>query len=252
MRMNPKLKKRKRIILGLIPVYIIVLILISTLIYLSISSKPMAEAYTAMESDSSITVVNDGNWISFTPTENVSTTGFIFYPGGKVGHESYAIIARNIALEGYPVFIIKMPFDLAIFSPTKGGKVIDLHPEITKWVIGGHSLGGAMSARFVYESPELFDGLILLASYPAESNNLTSYSQSVLSIYGSLDGVVSVSIPDTLDLLPANTTLLEIVGGNHAYYGSYGEQRGDNPATITRADQQNQTVIAVINFLNGL
>lgn len=252
MFMNPKIKKRTRVILGLIPVYIIILLLIGSLIFLSRSYKPMAEAYVALESNEDVTIVNGKDWITFIPTENVSTIGFIFYPGGNVEPESYAIIARNIALNNYTVIIIKMPFDLAIFSPKKGSKVMDIYPEITSWVIGGHSLGGAMSARFIYDEPELFSGLILLASYPADSNNISSYNVPVLSIYGTLDGVISTPIPDTLGLLPENTTLLEIIGGNHAYFGSYGEQKGDNIAAITRADQQNQTVIAILDFLLGM
>lgn len=247
--MTPKLKKRRRILLGLIPVYVIIILLVGSLIFLSQSYKPMTEAYTALNSNEDVTITNGKDWITFIPTENASTTGFIFYPGGNVEPESYAIIARNIALNNYTVIIIKMPFDLAIFSPKKGEKVMALYPKITSWIIGGHSLGGAMSSRFVYDEPELFSGLILLASYPADSNNLSNYNLPVLSIYGSLDGIISTPIPDTLSLLPVNTTLFEIVGGNHAYFGSYGEQKGDNTATITRADQQNQTVIAILDFL---
>jgi len=248
--MAPKSKKRRRILLGLIPVYIIIILLVGSLIFLSQSYKPMSEAYTALESNENITITNGKDWITFTPTANASTTGFIFYPGGNVEPESYAIIARNIALNNYTVIIIKMPFDLAVFSPKKGEKAMELYPEITSWIIGGHSLGGAMSSLFVYDEPDLFSGLILLASYPADSNNLSNYNLPVLSIYGSLDGIISVPILDTLSLLPVNTTLFEIVGGNHAYFGSYGEQKGDNAATISRADQQNQTVIAIIDFLS--
>ncbi|NHJ46956.1 MAG: alpha/beta hydrolase [Asgard group archaeon] len=247
--MNSKLKKRTKIALGLIPVYVIVLVLIGSLIYLSISYKPMTEALDAMESTSEITVVDGKKWISFTPTENASTTGFIFYPGGNVEPESYSIIARNIALKGFPVFLVKMPFDLAIFAPNRGGEIIEAHSEITDWIIGGHSLGGAMSVRSVYDSSDLFSGLVLLAAYPDDSNNISSYDIPVITIYGTEDGILSKPISDTLDLLPANTTVLEIVGGNHAYFGSYGDQKGDNVATITRADQQNQTVITITNFL---
>ena len=166
--------------------------------------------------------------------------------------ESYSIIARNIALEGFPVFVVKMPFDLAIFAPHRGAEVIDAHPEIVDWVIGGHSLGGAMSARYVFESQDTFSGLVLLAAYPDDANNISSIDIPVITIYGSEDGVLSKPIIDTLDLLPVNTTVLEIVGGNHANFGSYGDQKGDNPATITRADQQNQTVIAITIFLLGI
>ena len=45
--------------------------------------------------------------------------------------------------------------------------------------------------------------------------------------------------------LPEDTTVLEIVGGNHAYYGNYGEQDGDGEATITREEQQAEAVEAL-------
>ncbi len=38
-------------------------------------------------------------------------------------------------------------------------------------------------------------------------------------------------------------------GGNHAQFGNYGPQKGDSPATITAAEQQEQTVEAVSAFL---
>jgi hypothetical protein len=43
-----------------------------------------------------------------------------------------------------------------------------------------------------------------------------------------------------------------IEGGNHAQFGDYGPQPGDNQATISRADQQAQTVEAVVKFLEFL
>ena len=33
-----------------------------------------------------------------------------------------------------------------------------------------------------------------------------------------------------------------IPGGNHAYFGKYGEQKGDGEATISREDQTKETV----------
>ncbi|MBN2882364.1 MAG: hypothetical protein JXN10_02475, partial [Clostridia bacterium] len=42
---------------------------------------------------------------------------------------------------------------------------------------------------------------------------------------------------------------LEITGGNHAYFGNYGEQKGDGTASISREEQQNITAKAVIDFM---
>ena len=50
-------------------------------------------------------------------------------------------------------------------------------------------------------------------------------------------------------LLPATATFAPIEGGNHAQFGSYGDQPGDNPATISREEQQAQTVAATAALL---
>ncbi|HKK64779.1 MAG TPA: alpha/beta hydrolase [Clostridia bacterium] len=41
--------------------------------------------------------------------------GLIFYPGGKVANEAYLPFLVMIAEAGYPVFLAKMPLDLAVF-----------------------------------------------------------------------------------------------------------------------------------------
>jgi len=43
-----------------------------------------------------------------------------------------------------------------------------------------------------------------------------------------------------------------IVGGNHAQFGWYGPQPGDNPAEISREAQQQQVVESTIEMLKSL
>ena len=50
-----------------------------------------------------------------------------------------------------------MPVDLAVFAPERA-------PEIQRWAIGGHSLGGAMAARYVHRNPESVGGLVVWAA----------------------------------------------------------------------------------------
>jgi len=217
------MSKKRKILLGiLIPTTLILIIMTGGLIFLSQSYDPMQEALNALESSTDITITKVNHLIVFDPANRTSDVGLFFYPGGNVEPESYSKIARGIALNGSLVVIVKMPFDLAIFSPKRGSKVMEEFPGIDSWVIGGHSLGGTMAANHVYSDPEVFTGLVLLASYPQESKSLSSFNIPVLTIYASLDGVVSKNIPDTISFLPAtNTTLFEIVGGNHANFGSY-------------------------------
>jgi hypothetical protein len=234
------MSKKRKILLGtLIPTSILLIVVIGGFIFISQSYAPMQEALDALETTPDVIITDNKQWIVFDPINITSTNGFIFYPGGNVEPESYSLVV-----------IVKMPFDLAVFAPKRGLKVIDAFPEIHSWVIGGHSLGGSMASNLIYSEPDRFVGLVLLASYPQGSKPLTSNNLSVLTIYGSLDGIVSKNIPETISLLPpASTTILEIVGGNHANFGSYGDQKGDNPATITRIEQQYVTINAISQFL---
>ncbi len=212
----------------------------------------LPEAINAMQSDESVIVTN-GDYLVFAPVDKNPTVGFIFYPGAKVLPESYAPAMRAIAQEGYLVVIVPMPLNFAIFNISAADEVIAQFPDIQTWAIGGHSLGGAMSARYAHDNPDKISGLILWASYPEASKSLADRDIVVASIYGSLDGLAT---PDTVlgarPYLPTDTTFVEIVGGNHANFGWYGDQPGDNPATISRETQTAQAVDATLAVLDQL
>lgn len=211
--------------------------------------RPMDEAFIALESDSAVEV-SVGDWLVFEPIASNKNAGLIIYPGGRLDFRSYAPTAHRIAESGYFVVIVKMPFNLAVFGVNKASDVIDSFPQISFWVVGGHSLGGSMAAQFSYENPSKVKGLILWASYPASETDLSNNDFFVSTIYGSNDGLIGFDqINNSLKLLPASTTQVEIVGGNHAQFGWYGEQEGDNPATITREQQQKQIVNSTIQLL---
>ena len=167
-------------------------------------------------------------------------TGFIFYPGGKVEYSAYVPLMEKIASNGAVCFIVKMPCNLAILGISRADKILDEHPEISSWYIGGHSLGGAAAAMYLEDNAEKFEGLLLLGAY--SSTNLSDTGLSVLSIYGSNDGVLNREKYESDKVnLPDDFTELVIDGGCHAYFGSYGEQSGDGEAEITAEEQQDIT-----------
>ena len=55
-----------------------------------------------------------------------------------------------------------------------------------------------------------------------------------------------------MKILPSDTIRVEIAGGNHAQFGWYGNQPGDNEATIRREIQQEQIVNATIQLLEKM
>jgi len=213
---------------------------------------PMGEAAAALVSDARITV-QTGHWLVFQPLGMQPDTGLIFYPGGRVDARAYAPAARAIAQQGYLVVIVPMPLNLAVFNPGAAAKVIAAYPEIRYWAVGGHSLGGSMAANFVKNHPAAVKGLVLWASYPASSDNLSTSDLRVVSISGSRDGLATgEKIAASRALLPLDTTWVAIAGGNHAQFGWYGDQPGDNPAAISRQEQQNQIITATTALLKSL
>ena len=139
---------------------------------------------------------------------------------------------------------------LAVFGVNTANDIINSFPQISTWAIGGHSLGGTMAAQFAYENPSKIRGLVLWAAYPTSGNDLSKNNLLVTTIHGSNDGLVTSSqIQDSLKLLPPTAIRVEIAGGNHAQFGWYGDQPGDNEAEITRELQQSQILNATLALL---
>lgn len=242
---NKTLKKLGFIVLGLIIVALIFIVAFFTTSY-----EPSTQAMANLE-DSTLVDVTENNFISFTPENTTATTGLIIYPGAKVEPEAYAPLANKIAQAGYEVIITPMPLNFAIFDSNAADEVISKFPNIKNWVISGHSLGGVMAAKYASENSNI-KGVIFYASYP-QGDELKDSNIEVTSIYGSLDGVADLEkIIGSKDLLPTSTTFVEITGGNHAQFGSYGEQSGDNPAEISADEQIEKAANASIELLDKI
>jgi predicted alpha/beta-hydrolase family hydrolase len=212
----------------------------------------MPEAQSALISDAHVTVSTD-RWLAFWPTDVSPSTGLIIYPGGHVEAHAYAPAARLIATQGFLVVIVPMPLSLAVLDAGAAADVIAAYPQIQHWAVGGHSLGGAMAANFAKSHPGAVDGLVLWASYPASSDNLSASALRVVSISASLDGLATrPKIDASRALLPADTSWVVIQGGNHAQFSWYGDQPGDNAAAISRQDQQVQIVQATVALLESI
>ena len=235
-----------RIVLG-----IFILLLIGTGAFIWWGSNPleaMPEALDALESDDRVLIIPK-TWITFWPLESSPEIGIILYPGGHVDPIAYAPLAKEIASSGNFVVIPRMPLNLAIFDINVADEIIEASPDIKTWIIGGHSLGGAMAAEYVSANPSAVDGLFLWASYSAESTNLSGFSDlKVFSIYGTKDGKVE-EIRLSRDRLPPNTMWIEMDGANHAQFGWYGEQPGDGEATISRKEQQAIILENTLSFI---
>lgn len=172
----------------------------------------------------------------------------IFYPGAKVEYTAYLPLFYDLAEQGVDCFLVKMPFNLAFLGINKADDIMSAY-DYEHWYLSGHSLGGAMAASYASGHLDALDGLILLAAYPTK--DLKAKDFGVLSVYGSEDGVVNRDkLAEGRQWMPDDFTELCIEGGNHAWFGDYGEQKGDGKATISRKEQQDQTVTAILKLMN--
>ncbi len=227
------------------------LLVLAFVIWGSTPARPMPEVFERVPG------LNDlgagERWLTFVPDGGAPTVGLILYPGGRVDFRAYAPTAQAIADQGYFVALVRMPLSLAVFDPDAAAEVIAAHPEIERWAVGGHSLGGAMAANFAAAHPGSVQGLVLWAAYPASSDDLSQSGLRVVSISASLDGLATPEkIAASRPLLPPDTVWVVIEGGNHAQFGWYGDQNGDNPAAISREEQQARIIAATAALLASL
>ena len=239
------MKKAKKILI--VFAIVIVLLIGISIIYLSTGtydSKELAKAY--MISDKSVTVIIDKG-IEFIPSLP-NGIGVILYQGAKVDVSAYSVEAKILADNGYTVFIPKMPFDMAFFGINKADKIIENNPDISKWYMAGHSLGGSMAAKYTGKNQDIINGLILLASYSVD--DLSAYTGKVISIIGTKDmGIDKAKLDETNVNLPKDTEFYTIKGGNHSQFGDYGFQKGDNIADIPLEEQLKLITNRILEYL---
>jgi len=189
-----------------------------------------------------------GKGLVFMP-EGEITAGVILYPGGQIEHKAYSLLAKELSEQGCLVVIPKMTFNMAIFSPLDGEVYLNTYKGKTdNWYIGGHSVGGVAAAQFVAKYPTRVKGLILLASYA--STDISKLGVPILAIYATNDLVLDATRKAKYaSYLPEDTTTVEIEGGNHSGFGSYGQQEGDGEPAISQTEQRAQITEAIMGFV---
>lgn len=246
-------KKRKRIHLFLILFWGIIFV------WMFWQMQPKGVPAEVYISTSSTDVQRIGSSYYFFPVDSASTTGILFYPGALVPPEAYAPFARTLAESGFPVFIQKIPLNLAFTQKMeqtayhRSVEFMDEHPGIQRWVIAGHSKGGAMAAQFAYQYSNLIAGILLIGTSHPRKTDLSGLTFPVLKVYASEDGLASVEEVKQFSVnLPDHTTYTLVEGGNHSQFGYYGFQLGSGTASISREEQQRQLSRASLEFLNSI
>lgn len=175
-------------------------------------------------------------------------TLFIFYPGALVRPQAYVWLGVALAPLGVRTVIPVFLFDLAVTAPKRAAKLLSLAGG-RPVVIGGHSLGGAMAARFALERSAELSGLVLLGAYSAESDSLGALSLPTLMLAAEHDALATLDeMRGGLARLPSGTRLTVIEGAVHSFFGRYGPQRGDGLPTVTRDAAERQILRALRGF----
>ncbi|SET66025.1 alpha/beta hydrolase [[Clostridium] polysaccharolyticum] len=181
-------EKRKKIVFVVCDVVILFFATVSV-IYINDDYCTSDFALSQVESSEKVTVSKiSKNTMVFSPKEEESNIGFIFYPGGKVQYEAYAPLMQEIAKNGILSILVHMLGNLAVLDSKAADGLQQQFPKITHWYIGGHSLGGAMAAFYVSKHAKEFEGLVLLGAY--STADISKTDLQVISLYGSNDQVL--------------------------------------------------------------
>lgn len=241
-------RKRKIFIIVLSVVLVVTVIFAMCGIYLGDYYKADMQAIQIFLRDEMQWEKDQNGNIAFVP--NGATEGFIFYPGGKVEYTAYIPLMQELYKQGVLCVIVEMPFNLAVFDINAADEIQEEYPYIESWYIGGHSLGGSMAASYIANKTEDYDGLVLLGAY--STADLSNSKIDVLSIYGREDEVMNrQKYENNKSNLPQDFTEIVIEGGCHAYFGMYGEQKGDGIPSISNEEQIHITADAIVEKIKG-
>jgi len=238
----------RRIRIGLVAaLLVIVLVAVAFLVWANIVMQGDRDRAIEVWTDTGVEVTSTEHSVVIAPAGVASGTGLVFIPGAKVDPYAYMYkLAGIVERTGATIVITKPTLNLAFFDQRPLTTFTADAPGVDRWFVGGHSLGG-VRACMLADDPAV-TGLILFGSYCA--NDLADSGLEVLSISGSRDGLTTPEkIADARPLLPTDATFVEIEGLNHAGFGDYGTQPGDNSATIPTDQQRDEITDALATVL---
>lgn len=227
-------------------------------LWLANTMRTRGVASGLMRSSADVSVRDGDEVLAFLPVSPNGRAGLVFLCGAGVSARAYAPLLRSIADSGFSVFVVRLPYRFAPFASHKEqalarvNRVMAQHPEITGWVVSGHSLGAALAARAARNDPGKFAALVLVGTTHPRDDDLSSLGLPVTKVYATGDGVAPMErVLANRRLLPPHTMWIAIEGGNHSQFGHYGHQLFDGRATISREAQQGATRSALLAALSS-
>lgn len=153
-----------------------------------------------------------------------------FVQGGFVAPDRYGWMEEHLASHGWVVVRPKHPADLAIdaadnttiaaedlrWRAEREGLLQGLLAQEQRTVVMGHSLGGVVAAMQWTAHPEHWDGLFIIASYPADGTDVGSRQGPVLSLMGTTESESHLAtFAESQDRFQGPTLWGRVQGMNH-------------------------------------
>ena len=208
-------------------------------------------SYVRAEALSSSLKTDAGTYLDIHSSSEDADILFIFYPGGLVRPQAYEWLGTVLAPIGVRTLIPEMPLDLAVTAINRADRLIEKYPAQTV-IIGGHSLGGAMAARYALKHADKLDGLVLMGAFSAANDDLSGLDLATLVLAAENDGLATLAeIREGLSRLP-EPQLVEIPGAVHAFFGRYGPQQGDGIPSVTRGQAEDDIATLLRSYFERL
>jgi hypothetical protein len=241
------------------------------------TSKLLQVAVDACVSNDDVTVTPDsitdeqraemrenGGYIFFEPASPVDpAVGITLYPGGRIDARSFAPAAQMLAKAGYYVAIFPMPDYMALGDAIyRADEVMSDHPEITNWLLTGHSMGGTAAGQYVYDKlqtdeAEQIIGLVIMGSYMDVDHDLSDENVWVMMMRGSEERIANADehfYDDARAYLPVTPAAIheEIEGGFHFGFCFSENPREDEVPILTQQEQHDIFVPRIVTFIEDI
>ena len=243
-------KVLKRILIALAIIVFAGLVAFFTYICLPTQAQNAAEQALNSEgqwANNGVQVVNQDDKVAFIPQN--PKAGLIFYPGIKIESKAYSPLMQELAERGILCVAPTIPFNISYFNEEAANGVRADYPQVSTWYIGGHSLGGISASHYIASHFNEFNGLILIGA-PLNAD-LKDTNLRLLEITATYDQIKPQNdYLDMPDKAPADTTIVNVDGGNHSQFGDFGKLGADGDATISPEQQWNVTADIIANWIN--
>ena len=208
-------------------------------------------AVAAVREDSALRLRSERTSHRLEPADAEPWAGLVYSPGGLVEPAAYLpTLALVVERTAVAVSVARFPLGLAVVAADAAEELRRSLPD-GPLLVGGHSLGGAMAARYAAANAERVGGLALHAAYP--DRELAGSGLPTLVCLGATDGVLNREAErESRSLLPADAERVVLEGVNHAGFGAYGPQDGDGPLERSPAAAREAVADATAGWLAAL